>query len=150
MSAETDFYTLYRVYKNEESRLVIVKAKRPGFSNHDQSQENSAWSALNDNRELIVSGFCNSNGYDKHEFIAEWMGYPAGDVFYGDASGIELEVWTSMHNQGKPYFVFGKCETEKLFWAELESDYNDGDCDIFPDLGRPANKKKVTYVQEKT
>ncbi|RBO83820.1 hypothetical protein [Marinomonas aquiplantarum] len=150
MSAETDFYNLYRVYRNEESKLVIVKALRPDFSNHDQAQENSAWSALDKNREATVSEFCNSNVYDKYEFIAEWMDYPVGDVFYGDASGIELEVWISMHNQGKPYFAFGECETEEHFWAKLENDHSDGDCYIFPDLERPAKKQKVIYVQQKT
>jgi hypothetical protein len=150
MSAETDCYNLYRVYKDEESRLVIVKAIRPDFSNHDQAQENSACSALDDSRESIVSEFCNNHEYDKHEFIAEWMDYPIGDVFYGDASEIELEVWLAMHNHGKPYFAFGVCETEQNFWAKLESDYNDGDCYIFPDLVRPTKKQKVTYVQQKT
>lgn len=147
MSAETDFYNLYKVYKNEEFRMVIVKAIRPDFANHDQAQENAAWDSLEDNRESLVSNFCKKNGYANYEFIAEWIDFPVGKVFYGDATGIELEVWISMHNQGKPYFAFGECETEQQFWSELESDYNDGDCYIFPSLFRPAQKHKVMYIQ---
>ena len=150
MAAETSFYNLYKVCKGPLERLVIVKAIRPDFANYDGAQEEAAWTELEDNRRATISNYCNKNGYERHDFLAEWMDYPVGEIFYADDTEIKVQVWIAMHNQGKPYFAFGECDTEENFWSELENDYNDGDCYIFPSLVRPAQSHSIIYVQQKT
>jgi hypothetical protein len=150
MSAETDFYNLYEISNESESKTVIVKAIRPDFRNYDQNQENDAWRSLDHNRESEIKAYCSGNGYSNYTFIAEWMYYPVGDVFYGDATGIEVPIWLSIHKDGKPYFMFGSCATEEEFWREMEQDFEDGDCWIYPELNKPAVRKNAIYIQQKT
>lgn len=147
MAAETNFYTLFQVSKSNDSRLVILKVSRPDYSNASQSQEDNAYTVLEHRQESLINNFCKSYGYSNPKLIAEWSGFPEGDVFYSDLSYVEIDVWIAMYKEAKPYFSFGIAKTEEAFWLQLKELYDDGDCANYPDLLRPATQKNIIFIQ---
>ncbi len=147
MAAESIFFNLYKIIDNHETKLVIVKAIRPDYSNASQTQEDDAWEQLSRNREKLIAEYCAANGFDSSSFIAEWMSFPEGEVFYSDANNVELDVWIAMYKEDKPYFSFGIAETEEAFWLQLKELYDDGDCANYPELIQPASLQKITFIQ---
>ena len=148
MATKSEFYNLYKVLDtNKQEKLVIVKAIRPEYSNASQSQEDDAWEKLAQYREKLIAEFCSRSGFTTSSFIAEWMGFPEGDVFYGDASNVEVDVWIAMYRDNQAFFSFGIAETEEAFWLGIKELYDDGDCANYPDLVRPALQQTIIFIQ---
>jgi hypothetical protein len=145
MGAALDIYRLYRWRGDHRERLVLAKATRPEFPNWSQPAEDAAVDEV-DARFAAVLQTGLPDG--RTEFIAAWEGgYPDGDVFYGDASSVEVKIWLTFDTVHKGYFVFGGQPEEMRFWEALKQMHELGEvCDL-AEYSRPAQRVKVLFVQ---
>src|SRR5262249_31549115 len=148
MGAALDIYRLYRWRGNHHERFVLAKATRPEFPNWSQTAEDAAVRAVDARFSAMLTGEGTGLPGGSLEFIAAWEGgFPDGDVFYGDASSIEVEVWLTCDNVHKGYFVFGVQPDEARFWGSLREMHELGEvCDL-AEYSRPAQRVKVLFVQ---
>jgi len=157
MAAETKFYTLYKVTTAKTTQLVILKVLRPEYSNTSQSAEDAAYDVLAQRQKKLISSFCEGHDYTNYAFLAEWSGFPEGDIFYRDIidkdvtdrdiAYSKVEVWIAMYKDNRPFFSFGIAETEEAFWKDIKELFDDGDCANYPNLIRPAIQETVIFIQ---
>jgi hypothetical protein len=145
MGAALNIYRLYRWRGDHRERLVLAKATRPEFPNWSQPAEDAAVDEVDARFDAVLR---NGLPDGSSEFVAAWEGgYPDGDVFHGDASGIEVEIWLTFDTVHKGFFAFGIQPEEARFWDALQEIHELGEvCDL-TEYSRPAQRVKVLFVQ---
>ena len=145
MGIELDIYRLYRRRAEDREQLVLAKATRSEFSNSSQSAEDAACLEVNSRFDFLLRNWLSGGST---EFIAAWEGgYSEGDVFCGNASNVEIEIWLTFDTVHKGYFVFGSQHDEKLFWDALQEMHEVGSvCDL-AEYSKPAQRVKVLFLQ---
>jgi|SRR5262245_690779 len=148
MGAPLDIFRLYRWRGDHCERLVLAKATRPDFPNWSQSAEDSAIDEVDARFAAVLEKAKSGIPGGNTEFMAAWEGgYPDGDVFYGDASSVEVEIWLTFDTVHKGYFVFGVQYEEAHFWEALKELHEHGEvCDL-AEYSRPAQRVNVLFVQ---
>ena len=148
MGTALDIYRLYRWRGIGQERLVLAKATRNDFSNCDQSAEKAANSDVDTRFAKLLSSDRTDLPIGTTEFIAAWEGgFPEGDIFYGDESGVELEIWLALDAVHNKHFVFGVHADEASFWRSLEDAHALGEvCDL-SHYSRPAERVRILFVQ---
>jgi hypothetical protein len=148
MGAELNIYRLYRYEKGNRTGLILAKATRPSFPNWSQSAEDTAIDEVDDRFAALLR----SNHFGlldgKVAFVAAWEGgYPEGDIFYGNGSCEEIEVWLSFDNVHQGFFVFGIHPDEESFWKSLAESHELGEvCDLTV-YSKPAQRVTVLFVK---
>lgn len=148
MSAAQDIYRLYRLRDDHQERLVLAKATRPEFPNWSQPAEDAAVDEVDARFAALLTSDRSGLRGGKSELIAAWEGgYPDGDMFHGDASCEDIEVWLAFDTVHKGTFVFGVQGSEAQFWESLREMHELGEvCDV-AEYSRPAQRVRVLYIQ---
>lgn len=148
MGAALDIYRLYRWQDNHGERLVLAKATRPEFPNSSQPAEDDAGSDVDARFAAILARECKGLPAGSIEFIASWEGgFPEGDIFYEDGSGIEIEIWMSLDTVHPGHFIFGDQADVTQFWNSLQEMYELGEVSHAAEYSPPAQRVKVLFVQ---
>src|SRR5262245_182111 len=148
MAAALQIYRIYRWRSSDRERLVLARATRPEFPNWSQTAEDAAIDEVDARFAAVLTSDRTGLPAGNTEFIATWEGgYPDGDVFCGDASGVEIEVWLTFDTLHKGYFVFGIQADENCFWATIHEMHEVGEVYDIAAYSRPALRVKVLFVQ---
>lgn len=148
MGIALDIFRLYRWCGDHHERLILAKATRPEFPNWSQPAEDAAVEEVDARFATMLTSEHTGFPIGRPEFIAAWEGgYPDGDVFYGDASGIEVEIWLTFDTVHKGYFLFGLQSEETRFWDALQEMHELGEVRDLAEYSRPAQQVKVWFVQ---
>jgi hypothetical protein len=148
MGAALDIYRLYRWRDEHREQLVIAKATRPEFPNWSQPAENSAGDEVNARFAAVLTSDRSGLRGGNSECLAAWEGgFPDGDVFYGDTTRTEVEIWLAFDTVHKGYFVFSVQADEAGFWESLREMHELGEaCDIAV-YSKPAQRARVLFIQ---
>ncbi len=137
MASELKIYSLYR--DKFSDKYYLLRTLRPGFSNADQHQENTAIDLELKMREhmlrLLVKENPGINNASLMEYIGEQQGFPVGDLLYQDNANFELDIFYMHTAFGNPWIIVGTANNEAELLAELT---NDEELAQLKPVGRPV------------
>jgi hypothetical protein len=147
MASEMAIFRLFRV--GHQGHLILVKATRAHFKDSIQPLEDEANRVVDEKFSQLLAPEAARLGVDRCEQLGSWEdASPQQDVFYEDATGIEIAIWFAFDLKYPGFFVFGAEETEAQFWDHLQERYDDGYVGELQGYSHPAQQARVLFVQE--
>lgn len=117
----------YFLYKLGENKALLIMAKRPGYNNANQSQENQAEKILDSKVKLLLEKYLEDKIDSQPEFLGEFQGLPEGDVLYEEHGTMDLRNLRYSSTRFGKYFIFiSIAESEDEFLEIIsEEDFAD-------------------------
>jgi hypothetical protein len=146
MGIDLDVYYVYELETEGcGSRYFCFTAHRPGYSNAIQSEEDTAETQLemNKNKRLqeAVGSLSSCGGVIKVDMIGCSYELPVGEALYESRSQ-SLEIWIAEQKYGSPWIILGTADSETEFWEAVSADTDLMACG--PKL--PAQKLTVSFL----
>lgn len=113
----------YILYKLENNKGLLIRAKRPGYNNANQNQEIQSEQILDSKVKLLLEKYLADIPNVQPQFIGEFQGLPEGDVLYekhGARNVRKLRYATTRY--GKNFIFISLADNEDEFLKIISED----------------------------
>lgn len=140
----------YVLYKFENNKGLLIRAKRPGYNNANQNQANQSEQILDSKVKLLLEKYLEDMPNAQPQFIGEFQGLPEGDVLY-EKHGVfnmkKLRYATTRY--GKNFIFISLADNEDEFLKIIsEEDFADNGF-VKEDINLPSlSLELVDFITE--
>jgi hypothetical protein len=130
-------------------QYLLLRIKRPRYSNAIQAQENEAYSIQEKWRQQVFDYYISrhlkvAESLISYELIAESDELPIGEDLHNDEIILEITVYTAQTSHGDPWHLFGTALDQKNFWSKASSEHVDEAYTPLP----PINSYSVVFIPD--